>query len=494
MKRLTVVSNRLPVVLRRDASGDWRLSSGAGGLVTALAPVLQHRGGRWIGWPGVDAESFSACEHLIPEGSKASGYELIPIALGREEIRHYYEGFSNGILWPLFHDLVSQCDFNPRHWPYYLKVNERFAEKVCDHSGPDDFIWVHDYHLIHVAEFIRRRAIDRKTGFFLHIPFPPLDIFIKLPWRAQILRALLAYDLIGFQTGRDRRNFINCVRQLIPDVRTSGKGHLMHVDLGDRTVKVGSFPIGLDAKGLRQAVESHEVRRHVAEYRGHFSGMTVVLGVDRLDYTKGLPERLYAFRNALDRYPELRGKTVMVLVVAPSRETAPGYAELKAKIERLVGSINGTYSQPGWVPVHYHYQQFRREELIALYRIADIAFVTPLKDGMNLVAKEYCVCQKGGQGVLILSEFAGAAAQLHRGALLVNPHDVEGMADAIRRAIEMGAEEKRQRMQRLRGVILRRDIFWWVNRYLDAAVGTSLQDYSQMDEYLPHIDIKDQRP
>lgn len=486
-QRLVVVSNRLPVVLKKEGN-NWHIRPGAGGLVTALAPVLGHRGGAWVGWPGAPLEEIPECQALIHKGSEMSGYQLVPVGLSRKEIDYYYYGFSNAVLWPLFHDLISHCDFNPVYWQSYLEVNRRFAQHTRERSQANDFIWVHDYQLIHVAHFLRESGCENKLGFFLHIPFPSIDIFLKLPWRADILRALLAYDLLGFQTARDRRNFMTCLRHLVPDVKISGKGSILLAQMGERTVRVGSFPIGLDARGISRAVVSEAVEQRIAEVRKELGPHAVILGVDRLDFTKGLVERLHAFRNALQRYPDLRERVVLLQVVAPSREDAPEYQALKAKIERLVGEINGAYSTPGWVPVHYLYQTFPYSDLLALYHIARIALVTPLKDGMNLVAKEYCMCQQGGQGVLILSEFAGAAAQLRPGAILVNPHDIEGMADAIVEALHMGADERRRRMQKMRSIIRRQDVFWWADRYLRAAIDRPLDSFTGQEEYFPQIE------
>jgi trehalose 6-phosphate synthase/phosphatase len=489
-RRLLVVSNRLPVVLEETPSG-WALKPGAGGLVSALAPVLSHRGGLWVGWPGLPLTAGGSWEQVLAEGNRDQGYELVPVLLSAEEVHLFYEGFSNAVLWPLFHDLVSACDFQPAYWYAYLEVNRKFAAAVVERSQPDDFIWVQDYQLIHVAEFIRERAAERQIGFFLHIPFPPLDIFLKLPWRAQILGALLAYDLLGFQTPRDTRNFLNCLETLLPGMEVRGDGPVTEVQVGARTVKVGAFPIGIDRPSFAERARSAEVTERTAELRRTFAGRDMILGVDRLDYTKGLPERLMAFRNALERYPDLRERALFFQLVVPSREGVPEYQALKARVDQLVGEINGRWSTAGRVPVHYHYRSVSRRELIAYYRLARACFVTSLKDGMNLVAKEFCACQVDRTGVLVLSEFAGAAAQLHRGALLVNPHDIEGMADALHAALTMGEDQRRERMTLLQEVVREQDIFWWVDYYLEAALGEVPEDFRTPKEYLPALDFAD---
>lgn len=466
------------------------MKPGSGGLVSALAPVLSYRGGVWIGWPGMALEKGGEWEKVLAEGYRERGYDLVPVLITEEEVKGFYEGFSNAILWPLFHDLVARCDFEPSFWYAYLSVNAKFAECVLEHSDDDDFIWVQDYQLIHVAQFVREQSEShRRIGFFLHIPFPPLDIFVKLPWRGQILNALLAYDLIGFQTPRDTRNFLNCVEQLLPNIEIEDGSPVVSVRMAAREVRVGSFPIGIDYKAFEETALSEEVEHRVADLRGKIGRFELILGIDRLDYTKGLPERLEAFRNALQRHPELREKVVLFQIVVPSRETVSEYQALKAHVEQLVGEINGEFSTAGWVPVQYHYKSLPRRDLVSLYRMARACFVTSLKDGMNLVAKEFCACQIEGGGVLVLSEFAGAAAQLQVGALLVNPHDIEGMADALHDAYTMPEEERRRRMRSMQTTLRQQDIFWWVDFYLRAAIGTVPDDFLQPRDYVPPVDV-----
>ena len=489
-QRLLVVSNRLPIVLERKSHG-WGLKPGSGGLVSALAPVLSHRGGLWIGWPGLPLERGGSWEAVLAEGFRERGYELVPVLLSDDEVKGFYEGFANGILWPLFHDLLGQCNFDPSFWYSYLEVNEKFADCVIRHCREEDFIWVQDYQLIHVAEHARRRRETARIGFFLHIPFPPLDILLKLPWRGQILKALLAYDLLGFQTPRDTRNFLTCIENLLPDVEIRDGGPIVEVRLGSRTVRVGAFPIGIDFQSYEDSARSEDVARRMVELRERIGPRQLIVGVDRLDYTKGLVERLKAFRNALQRHKELREQAILFQVVVPSREGVSEYQALKEDVERLVGEINGELSTAGWVPVHYHYRSLARRDLLALDRMARVCFVTPIKVGMNLVAKELCACPVDGCGVLVLSEFAGAAAQLHEGALLVNPHDIEGMADALKTAFDMSEDERRTRMERMREIVREQDIFWWVDYYLQAALGTVPDDFRILKEYFPPIEIEE---
>jgi alpha,alpha-trehalose-phosphate synthase [UDP-forming] len=476
-RRLLVVSNRLPIVLEKK-DGGWTLKAGSGGLVSALAPVLSHRGGLWIGWPGLPLERGDAWETLISEGFRERGYDLTPVLLSEDEVKGFYEGFSNAILWPLFHDLTGRCDFQPSYWYSYLAVNRKFTDAVLEHSREDDFIWVQDYQLIHVAQYVRERHLERRIGFFLHIPFPPLDIFVKLPWRQQILNAFLAYDLLGFQTQRDRRNFLSCVEHLLDgaEIRRGGSA-LAEVRRDSRLTLVGTFPIGIDYHSFEETARSEDVEMRIEDLHRRIGPHELIVGVDRLDYTKGLPERMEAFRNALHRFPDLRERAVLMQIVVPSREAVAAYQSLKAEVDQLVGEINGEFSTAGWVPVHYHYKSLIRRDLIALYRMARAGFVTSLKDGMNLVAKEFCACQVDARGALILSEFAGAAAQLKHGALLVNPHDIEGMADALDVAFRMEQPERLHRMRGMQEILRRQDIFWWVDCYLKAALGSVPEDF-----------------
>ena len=467
--RILVVSNRLPVVVERRGE-EWCLQPGSGGLVTALSAALRHRGGTWIGWPGiVDADVTEVARPLAAFGREAA-YDLEPVWLTAEEHHGFYHGFSNEIIWPLFHDLQSLCNFDPNYWRVYGAVQERFADAVVRRAGPADFIWAQDYHLMGLGYQLRQRGCTSRIAFFLHTPFPPPDIFCKLPWRADVLESLFTYDLIGFQTPRDRDNFADCVRRLKPKVRLQrGRGGLHTLRHEGRSALVGAFPIGIDYAEFGGAAASERVSQRVHELREEMPNTQIILGLDRLDYTKGIPYRLKAFRLALERYPELHRNVTLLQVVIPSREAVPEYQELKAEIERLVSQVNGEFTQPGWVPIHHVFRSLEREELLAFYRVADVALITPLKDGMNLVAKEYCACQIDGNGVLILSEFAGAAVQLGRDALLVNPYDSDHVAEAIRAAVSKRHHARRPAMRRMRRAVERQDVYWWTEQFLRAS-------------------------
>lgn len=453
--------------MRRRDDGGFEAEPASGGLVSALAPVLERLGGAWVGWPGVtDVEERPLRDALR---SMAQGHELAPVPLSGRERELFYQGFSNEIAWPLFHDLPTSCNFEPSYWDAYVRVNDRFAEVIAERARPGDVVWVHDYHLMLVGAALRRRRVRSPIGFFLHIPFPDRDIFRKLPWREPIAEALLAYDLVGFQTARDRTSFVRSIDSVgaVQVAQRAADGRILaYRSPNGRTTHVGEFPIGLDFEAEERDARSPEAEEAVACFARELPGRTIVLGVDRLDYTKGIPQRLMAFREALVRYPELRGRTSLVQVVVPSREEIASYAALREEIERLVGQINGELSEPGWVPVHYMHHPIERRELRGWYRAAHVALVTPLKDGMNLVSKEYVASRIDEQGVLVLSEFAGSAAQLAGGALLVNPHDRLACADAIRRACRMDPEEQRRRMRRMREVVRREDVFHWADAFL----------------------------
>ncbi len=460
---LILVSNRLPATIEPGPNG-LCLKPSSGGLVTALRPVLEAKHGYWIGWPG-EAYDEAELARLLASKESSQGYHLIPVSLTQEERRDFYNGFSNEIVWPLFHDLQSRCNFDPAYWRAYVKVNRKFAEAVARVADNHSVVWVHDYHLMLTGEFLRELGLRCQLGFFQHIPFPPLDIFEKLPWRSEILRALFAFDLIGFQTHRDQRNFAGCVRRFLPSVELHRQHDQLQAQMDGRTISIGSFPIGIDFDEFAREAERPEVASRAAEIRRDVIGRQIVLGVDRLDYTKGVPERLRAFRHLLSTHKELRRQITLIQVVVPSREQIPRYKELKLEIETLISQINGRYGDSGWVPIHYLHRHLKRAELLALYRTADIALITPLKDGMNLVAKEFCAAQAGDKGVLVLSEFAGAADQLQIGAILVNPYDIESVAGALYRAFNMTEKERKLRMRKLRRKVRNQNVFRWCEQF-----------------------------
>jgi trehalose 6-phosphate synthase/phosphatase len=468
MNRLIVVSNRLPFALDSTGEDLWTVTPAVGGLVSAVEPVLRERGGTWIGWPGIAGEIPN--EPLI-EATRDAGYKVVPVTLSETERDEFYYGYSNEVIWPLFHDLQNFCNFEPAYWQAYKQVNERYADAIIRNARPNDFIWVHDYHLMYVAQALRERSAPQQLSaltFFLHIPFPPYDIFSKLPQQRRLLRALLQFDLLGFQTRRDVRNLLQCVRRVMPDAKVLSRAKIDVIEFEKRKIWIGHFPIGIDFDSFENDAKCEAVAQTSKQLRASFPDCQLILGSDRLDYSKGIPERLRAFRNALERYPELRGRVVLIQIVVPSRVEIPRYHEFKNRIDRLVGDINGRFSTSAWIPVQYHFRGLDREDLLAHYRACDIAFLTPLKDGMNLVAKEYCACRIEQDGTLILSQFAGAAEQLKPGALLVNPYDIEQMADAILKGFQMTQAERVARLKRMRHVVRKENVFWWVDSFLAA--------------------------
>jgi trehalose 6-phosphate synthase/phosphatase len=468
--KLVLVSNRIPITISSE-DGQMKGHASSGGLVSALEPLLKSHGGLWIGSGGT--EDSPEIRRILEEASGDNPYKYSPLFLTEEEQSNFYEGFSNEIVWPLFHDLQSRCNFDPKYWDFYQRVNEKFADAVEKASDVRDLIWIHDYQLMQVAKTLRHRRPDARLAFFLHIPFPSPDIFAKLPWRQQILQDLLAHDLIGVQTGRDQRNLVACLRCFVPSVKISGRGESRYVISQHGQTHIEAFPISIDYQSFVEHSESAPVLERVQQIKSQTHEIQMTVGVDRLDYTKGIPERLKAYGYFLRTYPEFRRKVELIQIVVPSREGIPRYDQLKREVERLVTHVNGEFSEPGWVPINYIYRSVPRDELIAIYRAADVALVTSLKDGMNLVAKEYCAVKAEANGVLVLSEFAGAAPELRVGAMLVNPYDEVGVAAALKQALEMKPEERKRRMVRLRQQIQQADIHLWRDRFFAALEKTA---------------------
>jgi trehalose 6-phosphate synthase len=500
--RIVVVSERLPIVLTQvqhpqDTEGGtrWRAVPARGALISALSPVLRDRRGVWIGWPGATVEELPGIRRVLAGAIQEGGYSLRPVALtGRD--RTGGAEFCGAALWPLFHGLPLECTFDRGPWQAFRRMNRKYARaaaKAVALSGGSDLIWVQDHPLISVALEMRRFGVQAPMAFFLHLPFPSPDLFLMLPWRDRLLGALLAYDQIGFQTTTDLTNFLACVRTLAPWARLSRGGEgLWSVDVtsqrtscGARGTTVGVFPIGIDYREVAEGAARPAVIQRAEVLSAAHAGRQIVLGVDRLDRSKGLPEKLRAFAELLARHPELREEVSLVQVVVPARENLPRHAALRAEIEQRVGEINGRFGVPGWVPVHYVHHWLEPDELQAWYRAADVLLVTPLKAGMELVAKEYCAAKHPGEeGVLVLSEFAGAAAQLGSGALLVNPYNIEATARALHRALRMKPAERASRMGTLRSEVQAHDVFWWSDSFLAAALREPRDGMAGLRSYL----------
>jgi trehalose 6-phosphate synthase/phosphatase len=456
---MVVLANRLPFDLKKQADGSTIARQAPGGLVTALAPILSRREGAWIGWAG-DADV-----ELDP--TTTDGLTLYPLPLSADEISSYYEGFSNGTLWPLYHDAVAEPEYHRHWWDAYRKVNRRFAEKSAAVAAEGAVVWIHDYQLLLVPQLLRELRPDVRIGFFQHIPFPPVELFMRLPWRKAIVAGMLGADLIGFQVPGAVRNFARLARTLLgADV----SGSVVSYD--DRTIRVGAFPISIDARAQSALAVRPEVTEAAAKLRSDLGDpRKIILGVDRLDYTKGINVRLRAFRELLaERDPAVDG-VVMIQIATPSRERLGSYVRTREDIERLVGAMNGDYGRIGRPAVSYLHQSFPRDELAAFYVAADVMAVTPLRDGMNLVAKEYIACRSAGDGVLLLSEFTGAAGEL-RQSLLVNPYDTNGVKETLRTALQMPRPDQKKRMRFLRRQVLTHDVDLWAKTFLSTLEDT----------------------
>ncbi len=467
---LVVVANRLPVDFSVGADGevDWQRSPG--GLVSALEPVMQGNDGAWVGWSGAP--------DLAHEPFEADGMMLVPVTLSASEIRKYYEGFSNDTLWPLYHDVIAPPTYHRQWWEAYRRVNQRFAEAAASQAARGGVVWVHDYQLQLVPKILRDLRPDLRIGFFDHIPFPPVELFQQLPWRRSILEGLLGADLVGFQRGGDASNFVRAVRRLT-DHPTRGSVVSMDSDDGSpgRRVRAAAFPISIDTAKFDELARSPEVQARAKEVRADLGDPDVVmLGVDRLDYTKGIRHRIKAYGEILQDGRIEAANTTLVQVASPSRENVGAYQELREHVESLVGRLNGEFGEIGHSAIHYLHHSYPPEEMAALYLAADVMLVTSLRDGMNLVAKEYIAARSDLGGVLVLSEFTGAADELAPGPLLVNPHDIDGMKDIIVTAAHMDPKEKRRRMRRLRRKVMGDDVAKWSKSFLGVLTAMPTRD------------------
>ncbi|MFD9703398.1 trehalose-6-phosphate synthase [Lentzea sp. NPDC059081] len=459
-----VVANRLPVDLERLPDGTERWKHSPGGLVSALEPFLRSHSGAWVGWPGVADADVAPFED--------DGLLLHPVELSAKEVEDYYEGFSNGTLWPLYHDVVAQPAFHRHWWNAYVKVNQRFADATAKVAAQGATVWIQDYQLQLVPAMLRDQRPDLKIGFFLHIPFPPVELFMQLPWRTEIIRGLLGADLVGFHRPGGAQNFLWLARRLVglePSRGTVGvRTRPGVVQVGDRTVRVGAFPISIDSAGLDAVARRKETQARAKQIRADLGNpKRILLGVDRLDYTKGIDVRIRALYELIADGRVDPEDVAMVQLATPSRERVDHYVTMRKDIEQSVGRINGEFGRVGKPVVHYLHQSVNREELVAFMSAADVMVVTPVRDGMNLVCKEYVACRYDLGGALVLSEFAGAAAEL-TSAFLVNPHDLDGVKNALQAALDIDPAEGRRRMRALRRQVLTHDVDRWARSFLEA--------------------------
>jgi trehalose 6-phosphate synthase len=478
-----VVSNRLPVDRVISPSGDASWQHSPGGLVTALEPVMRATKGAWVGWAGQPDLEFEPFE--------SDGIQAIPVPLSADDVQNYYEGFSNDTLWPLYHDVIAPPSYHREWWDSYVAVNRRFADAAIAVAAQGAVVWVQDYQMQLVPRMLRIARPDLTIGFFNHIPFPPYGIYSQLPWRTQIVEGLLGADVIGFQRVADAANFSRAVRRLtgfvtkFPHVEVPGYG----AGSPSRRVLAKAFPISIDSQSFEDLARRPDIQARAVEIReGLGNPKTVMLGVDRLDYTKGIGHRLKAFGELLEEGRVSVEDVTLVQVANPSRERVQAYMQLRDEIELTVGRINGDFGTMSHTAISYHHHGYPREEMVALYLAADVMLVTALRDGMNLVAKEYVASRFDNDGVLVLSEFTGASDELKR-SLRINPHDIDGLKDAIVQAIDMPRVERARRMRSMRNLVLRNDVDRWSAQFLDALRGTG-QDNQPGDDEDPLGDLE----
>ena len=454
--RVLIVANRLPVTVRAHDNRIETVPS-SGGLASGLGRCHSRSRGAWFGWPGHSADTPEQRQQ-IDEQLSAEG--MVPVHLSAAQIAGYYHGFANGVLWPLFHYSIDRVPVDAAGWSEYQEVNEAFADEVARDYRPGDTIWVHDYHLMLLPGMLRQRLPRARIGFFLHIPFPSSEVFRILPWRREILHGLLGADLIGFHTFGYLRHFMTSL------LHVDGVEHdVDRVRVADREVTVGAFPMGVDAAGFAAMADAPNVRARVDALRQETGNRRIVLGIDRLDYTKGIPRRLEAFARLFERDPTLCDRVRYIQVAVPSRGEVDSYQRYRREVDETVGRMNGAFGTVQSLPIHYVHHSVSQEELVALYCAADVMLVTPLRDGMNLVAKEFVASRTDDDGVLVLSEFAGASAEL-QSAVTVNPYDVHAVADSIERGLSMTADERRARMRTLRRSVCKHDVFAWADGFL----------------------------
>lgn len=464
--RLIIIANRLPIKLSLSA-GKFVFRRSEGGLATGLASLQGKMETHWIGWPGLcvedDAERANMTEQL-------SRKDFHPVFLTKEQIEDYYEGYCNKIIWPLCHYFFAYMQYDQKTWACYREVNRQFFEAAMRMLRPDDRVWVQDYQLMLLPGMLREAMPDLSIGYFHHIPFPSFELFRVLPERAEMLRGMLGANLIGFHTHDYMRHFISAAYRVLGldcdlnDIRFNG-----------RVVQVDAFPMGINFRRYYDASRRAPVRKLAGIFRQKFGPLKIVLSVDRLDYSKGVLHRLKGFALALEKWPALRERVSLIMLLVPSRATVPEYAELKKRIDETVGALNGRYATLTWTPVHYYYRSFSPDRLLALYHVADIALVTPLRDGMNLVAKEYVATKRDMPGVLILSELAGAALEL-KDALLVNPNNVVDISEAIAAAVAMPVSEQKKRLRCMQAVLARKTVDKWAANFLEALEGVDARN------------------
>ncbi len=469
MSRLLLVSNRLPVKIT-EADGRLKIEPTAGGLATGLRRPHEEMGGSWIGWLGGPPLPTSLAADVEEQ---LAALNAVPIELSQAEIDEYYEQFSNQVLWPTFHYQLGRRSIDPGGWETYCRVNARFADAIASQYQPGDLIWVHDYHLMLVPSLVRERLPEAKIGFFLHIPFPSSEVFSSLPWRKELLQGLLGASLIGFHSPSYLRHFSTSMRRVL-----GLELQLDHVRWREREVHVGAFPLGVDAEGLSRAALTPQVAERAAAFHRDAPVEHLLVGIDRLDYTKGIPRRLLAIDRLLERHPEHVEQIRFVQISAPSRETTEAYVEFRKEVDEIVGRVNAKWATPAWMPINHVYRALAGDDISVLFQAADVMVVTPIRDGMNLVAMEFVASRPDGDGVLVLSEFAGAASELGP-ALHVNPYDIDAIADRMHQALVMPEAERRSRMKSMRTRVMFNTAQRWAEIFLDRLRSTEPEHQEQ---------------
>jgi trehalose 6-phosphate synthase/phosphatase len=478
MSKTIIISNRLPVKIAKGENG-FELAVSEGGLATGLGSIYKDGDNIWIGWAGLEVEDKDEDEIT----NRLAKENLSPVFLTDKEIQNYYEGFSNETLWPIFHYMSTYAQYEKDYWDDYLVVNQKFRDAVIKLAKPGDIIWIHDYQLLLLPKLIREELPNVTIGFFQHIPFPSYELFRLIPWRAELLNGMLGADLIGFHTYDDVRHFTSSATRVLP-VQTTA--NVIHKD--DRNITIDAFPMGIDAKKFNELTETTEVKKELEILNKVVGDSVIILSIDRLDYSKGIIQRLNAFEKVLLNHKEYLGKISLHMIVVPSRDNIPQYSELRDSIDKFVGNINARFRTPGWQPISYYYRSFPIETLSALYARADICLVTPMRDGMNLVSKEYVASKTDQTGVLILSEMAGASKELID-ALIVNPNNTVELYQAIVKAIEMPVAEQKARMTSLRQIVNKFDINHWVKIFMDQLKEVKQHELSRRAKHV-NTDLK----
>jgi len=462
MQRLLIVSNRLPITIQ-ERKGELHVEPSVGGLATGLSSWYKSYNSTWIGWAGIGRKKIKKEKDIM---AKLLSENCHPVPLSEHDVEDYYHGFCNRTIWPLFHYFTIYTEYSDDFWQAYERVNTAFANVVAGIARPNNVIWIHDYHLMLLPKLLRERLPKSIIGFFLHIPFPSFEIFRLLPWRKQILEGLLGADLVGFHTYDYTGHFLDSVHHLLGYEVSMGQ-----ITRGDRIVRADTFPMGIDYEKFSNVDHDQKAQAERKRFRRKLGDCQVILSVDRLDYTKGIPQRLEAFSTFLDRNPRFVRKVILVLVVVPSRTKMEHYIQLKKQVDGLVGEINGKHGTIGWIPVWYLYRSLPFHSLAALYSLADVALVTPLRDGMNLVSKEYTTTKIDGKGVLILSETAGAAQELGE-AIIINANNQEEIAQALTKALEMPEQEQIERNRIMQTRLRRYDVMRWADEFMDKLLYT----------------------